>query len=320
LASIEENWGTGANLAFYAPSVAEDRRFARWFARCERAAMSPAEAGWRYREAWNVDLRHVLPAIRVPTLVIGGDERGSALSRNVVERISGCRRADGPEAGHLFFTSDTGPILDSIDEFVTGRLPTRDLNRVLATVLFTDVVASTESTARLGDRRWLEVLADHNTIVRAELARFRGNEVKTTGDGFLATFDGPGCAVRAAQAIAQAVRPLGLDIRAGLHTGEIERIGNDIGGVAVHITQPIMALAPVGGILVSTIVKELACGSAIAFRDHGQHSLRGVPGSWQLFKAESRQLNQSTLHPRTNASRRLELTGRTGIMADPARR
>jgi class 3 adenylate cyclase len=284
LDSIERNWGAGANLAFYAPSLLEDRRFVRWFARCERAAMSPAEAGWRYREAWNVDLRHVLPTVRVPTLVVGGDNRSSALSRYVADHISGSRRVDGPEPGHLFFTGDTGPILDTVEEFLTGRLPARDLDRILATLLFTDVVASTERSARLGDRRWLEILADHNTVVRAELARFRGNEVKTTGDGFLATFDGPARAVRAAQAITQAVRPLGIDIRCGLHTGEIERVENDVGGVAVHIAQRVSALAPAGEILVSNVVKELASGSGIMFKDHGEHALKGVPGSWRLFQ------------------------------------
>jgi class 3 adenylate cyclase/pimeloyl-ACP methyl ester carboxylesterase len=284
LDSIERNWGTGANLAFYAPNLADDRGFVRWFARCERAAMSPAEAGWRYRQAWNADLRHVLPTIRVPTLVVGGDDRSSALSRYVAKHIPGCRRVDGCEPGQLFFTGDTGPILDSVEEFLTGRLPARDLDRVLATLLFTDVVASTERSAQLGDRRWLEVLADHDTIVRAELARFRGNEVKTTGDGFLATFDGPARAVRAAQAITQAVRPLGIYIRSGLHTGEIERADNDIGGITVHIAQRISTLAPAGGILVSNIVKELASGSGITFEDDGDHLLKGVPGPWRLFR------------------------------------
>ena len=170
----------------------------------------------------------------------------SAFSGYVTAHIPSCRRVRGPERGHLFFTGDTGPLLDGIEEFLTGRLPTRDTGRVLATLLFTDVAASTETTARLGDRRWLELLSDHNAVVRAELARFRGNEVKTTGDGFLVTFDAPGRAVRAAQAITQAVRPLGIDIRAGLHAGEIERVENDVGGVTVHIAQRITALAPAG--------------------------------------------------------------------------
>jgi class 3 adenylate cyclase len=285
LTSIEQNWGTGANLELYAPKLSGDLRLARWFGRCERAAMSPAEARLRYRAAWEVDLRDVLPAVTVPTLVVDGDERSAAWSRYIAEHVPNCRRIDCPEPGHLFFTGDTRVMLDRIEEFLTGRLPTRDLDRVLATVMFTDVVASTETTARVGDHRWLQVLADHNAIVRAELARFRGTEVKTTGDGFLATFDGPGRAIRAAQSIVQAVRALGVEVRTGIHTGEIEYLDDDIGGIAVPIAQRIMALAPPGCILVSSTVKDLVGGSGILFADNGQHLLKGVPEPWQLFRA-----------------------------------
>ena len=203
VSAIERGWGTGANLNIHAPRMANDARFARWFARCERMAMNPAEAGWRYRATYDIDLRHALATITVPSLVICGHD---PMSRFVEAQIAGCRHADGPEPGHLFFTGDSRPMLDAIEEFLTGRLPNRRVDRVLATVLFTDVVDSTPSAARLGDRRWLQLLANHNAAIRVELTRFRGREVRSTGDGFLATFDGPGRAIRAAQAITAAVR------------------------------------------------------------------------------------------------------------------
>ena len=287
LADIEERWGTGANLEFYAPLDALDGRLVRWFAQCERSSMSPAEASWRYRAAWDVDLRRVLPSITVPTLVIDSDDRTSALTRYVVEHIPGCRRLGRAEPGHLFFTGDTAPTLDGIEEFLTGRLPTRDLSRVLSTVVFTDVVGSTERSTRLRDRRWLEVLADHNAIVSAEVERFRGEVVKTTGDGFVATFDSPGRAIRAAQAAVHATRSLGIEIRVGIHTGEIERIGDDIGGIVVNIAQRLENLAPPGGVVVSRIVKDLVSGSDIHFTEMGHRSLRGATGTWELFSADT---------------------------------
>jgi class 3 adenylate cyclase len=287
LGSIEQNWGTGANLELYAPKDAGDSLLARWFGRCERAAMSPAEARLRYRAAWEIDLRHVLPTVNVPTLVVEGDERSRTWSRYISEHIPNCRQIPGADPGHLFFTGDTQAMLDGIEEFITGRLPVRDLDRVLATVLFTDLVASTHDSARLGDRRWIEVLADHNAVVRRELERFRGIEVKTTGDGFVATFDGPARAVRAAQSIVHAVRSLGLEVRTGLHTGEIQRLDDDVAGITVHIAQRIAALAPPGGILVSATVKDLVGGSGISFQDEGSHVLKGVPEAWHLFSVHS---------------------------------
>jgi class 3 adenylate cyclase len=284
LASIDANWGTGRNLPLYAPALAGDARLSRWLARCERTAMSPAEAKLRFHAAWHVDLRDVLPAITVPTLVVTGDKRARYWSQYVVDHIPHCRQIAGPEPGHLFFTGNTTPMLDGIEEFLTGRHPARDLNRVLATILITDIVESTTTAARLGDHRWLEVLADHDLIIRDELRRFRGTEVTTTGDGFVATFDGPGRAIHAAQAITQAVRPLGVQIRAGLHTGEVERSGHDIGGMAVHIAQRISALAAADEILVSSTVKDLVGGSGIEFTDFGQHHLKGVSDSWHLFR------------------------------------
>jgi class 3 adenylate cyclase len=177
-------------------------------------------------------------------------------------------------------------MLDAIEEFLTGQLPARHSDRVLATVLFTDIVGSTEQAARLGDRRWRDLLATHDAVVRAEVLRFRGGLVKTTGDGVLATFDGPGRAIRCACAIRDSARTLGIDLRAGLHTGEIELIGDDVAGIAVHIGARVVAHADGGEVLVSSTVKDLVAGSGINFTERGEHQLKGVPGAWRLFAVE----------------------------------
>jgi class 3 adenylate cyclase len=220
----------------------------------------------------------------VPTLVVenaGGF--GRAQSRHVAEHIEGARYVELDAADSFFFVGDTGPLLDAIEEFVTGRLPRHEVDRVLATVLFTDVVSSTPQVAGMGDRRSSELLATHDHLIRAELERFRGREVRTTGDGFLATFDGPGRAVRCACAIRDAVRAIGIQIRVGLHTGEIELHGDDIGGIAVHIAQRVQSQAQPDEVLVSRTVVDLVGGSGIAFADRGVHTLKGVPEQWQLF-------------------------------------
>jgi class 3 adenylate cyclase len=227
-------------------------------------------------------------AIRVPTLVVvragwGGSEQG----RYVAEHIDGARYLELPGEDFLFFVGDTGPLLDAIEEFVTGRLPHREVDRVLATVLFTDVVSSTPQVAGMGDRRWSELLATHDDLIRHELERFRGREIRVTGDGFLATFDGPGRAVRCACAIRDAVRAIGIQVRVGLHTGEIELHGDEIGGIAVHIAQRVQAHAEPDEVLVSRTVVDLVGGSGIVFEDRGVHALKGVPNSWQLFAVEN---------------------------------
>ena len=181
---------------------------------------------------------------------------------------------------------DAGPLLDTIEEFVTGRVPTHDVDRVLATIMFTDVVGSTDQVAGMGDRRWSELLATHDGVTRGELERFRGREIRTTGDGFLATFDGPGRAVRCACAIRDALLGIGIRVRGGLHTGEIELRGDDIGGIAVHIAQRVQALARPDEVLVSRTVADLVGGSGIAFGDRGTHKLKGVPDQWQLLAVE----------------------------------
>jgi class 3 adenylate cyclase len=287
LAAVQDQWGTGRRLRGWAPSAAGDARFARWFARCERLSAPPQDASWRIRASFDMDVRHVLAAIRVPTLVVvRTGSPGYKQGRYVAEHIDGARYVELAGEDELFFAGDPGPLLDAIEEFVTGRFPLRDIDRVLATVLFTDVVGSTEQAAGMGDRRWSELLATHDTITRAELEHFRGREIKTTGDGFLATFDGPGRAVRCARAIRDSVRAIGINVRGGLHTGEIELRGDDIGGIAVNIAQRIQALAQPNEVLVSRTVTDLVGGSGIAFVDRGTHPLRGVPDEWRLFAVE----------------------------------
>jgi class 3 adenylate cyclase len=287
LASVRERWGTGDRLSRLAPSVAGDARFVRWYARCERLSMAPQIAYWRVRASYEVDVRHLLGAIGVSTLVmVRAGWRGREAARYVADHIDGARYLELPGEDHLFFVGVTGPLLDATEEFVTGRLPRHEVDRVLATVLFTDVVGSTDQVAGMGDRRWSELLATHDSLTRAELERFRGREITTTGDGFLATFDGPGRAVRCACAIRDAVRAIGIEIRVGLHTGEIELRGEDIGGIAVHIAQRVQAHAQPDEVLVSRTIADLVGGSGIAFADRGTHTLKGVPNEWQLLAVE----------------------------------
>lgn len=278
-------WGTGGTVRFLAPSLANDPRLVRWFARCERLSCTPGAAVRGFRAWYKTDTRHVLPAIKVPTLVlIRPGHRITAQSRYVADHIEGARLVEVP-GELLFFAGDTGLMLDAIEEFLTGKLPTHDLDRVLATVVFTDLVGSTEQAARLGDRRWRALLGSHDTLVRGELERFRGREIKSMGDGFLATFDGPGRAVRCAAAIRDVVRGLGAEVRVGVHTGEIELQDDDVGGIAVHIAQRVMAEAQPGEIVVSSTVRDLVAGSGITFEERGATSLRGVPEQWRLFAA-----------------------------------
>jgi len=287
-AMFRDQWGTGAALSAFAPSVAGDARFVRWLARCERLSQPPQEAYLRARAAVEVDVRQVLGAIRVPTMVaVRSAWRGYEASRYVAEHIEGARYVELPGEDLFFFVGDTAPLLDAIEEFVTGRISSHDVDRVLATVLFTDIVRSTDQVARMGDRRWSELLVTHDGLTRAELDRFRGREITTTGDGFLAVFDGPGRAVRCACAIRDAVRAIGIQMRVGLHTGEIEQHGDDIGGIAVHIAARVGALAEGNEVLVSRTVVDLVAGSGIEFDDRGEHDLKGVPGAWHLFAVKS---------------------------------
>ena len=233
-----------------------------------------------------VDITGILPTIRVPTLVLHRSENKLVpieLGREVAGAIPGARFVGLSGADTLPLAGDVEEYFEEVEEFLTGVRPRREPERMLATLLFTDIADSTSLAGRLGDRRWRDVLEEHNRIIRREIARFRGNEVKTLGDGFLATFDGPARAVRAAQTIEREVESVGVRIRAGLHTGEVETIGNDVGGMAVHIGARVGAMANPGEILVSGTVRDLVVGSELVFEERGTHKLKGVPGEWRLF-------------------------------------
>jgi class 3 adenylate cyclase len=279
-----ESQGRLFSVATMAPSLVNDERFCAWFSRASRLALSPADQAWRARAAALADWRPTLSAIQSPTLVVSGTARRmSAAHRLAAARIANARLVEIDTGENLFFVGDTGPWLDAIEEFLTGKLPAPEVDRVLATVMFTDVAGSTELAVRLGDRRWKEVLALHDTIIRSELERFRGREVKSTGDGVLATFDGPGRAIRCALSIRNALHPAGIEVRAGLHSGEIELRGDDVGGIAVHIGARVAAAAGAGEVLVSRTVSDLVSGSGIEFENRGERELKGVPGTWQLY-------------------------------------
>jgi len=279
-----DHWGEGYTFPLFAPSVAGNAAYRQAWGRFERAAMSPAMARALWQLVMTIDVRHVLPAIRLPTLVLRRDRdfMPIELSRQLADQIPGARFVE-LEGDHVPNTGDVEAIVDEIRAFLTGVREGPESDRVLATVLFTDIVGSTEHAAMLGDRRWRDVLENHDVLVRRELARFRGREVKTLGDGFLATFDGPARAIRCASAIRDGVRPLGIEIKSGLHTGECELMGDDVGGIAVHIGARVVAHAAPGEVLVSSTVKDLVAGSGLRFSDRGSHSLHGVPEEWRLF-------------------------------------
>jgi class 3 adenylate cyclase len=279
------NGGLIGSPQIMAPSLAEDVAFQRWFNRAGRLNCSPGDRLWRIESALNADLRAVLSALRVPTLVITHRDRpGAGQSHYIATQIDGAKRLELPGADSLPYASDSVASLDTVEEFLTGRLPPVQLDRVLATILFTDIVNSTSQAASMGDRRWRELLNRHDTVIERELERFRGRRVKSTGDGVLATFDGPGRAVRCAGAIRDEVHELGLEIRAGLHSGEIELHEDDVSGIAVHIGQRVAAIARPNEVLVSRTVADLLAGSDLVFRDQGEHELKGVTGSWRLFQ------------------------------------
>jgi class 3 adenylate cyclase len=280
---VERNWGVDADLGAMAPTA--DSAMRAWWAKRARAAASPGAARDLILMNSEIDVRPVLPTIRVPTLVLhrtGDRDSRVDEGRYIADHIAGARFVELPGEDHIV-SIDPDEILDEVQEFLTGARPVPETERVLATVLFTDIVASTERAAVLGDRRWRELLEGHNVVVRHELDRFRGREVDTAGDGFLATFDGPARAIRCARAIVAGMGGLGLELRAGLHTGECELMGDKVTGVAVHTGARVAALAQPGEILVSSTVKDLVAGSGLEFDDRGTHALRGIPGDWRLY-------------------------------------
>lgn len=291
LAMIEDGWpsfdyitGPGAGMGRDAAPAAIEA-----LARYMRAAASPS-AVYAYEQMnGQIDTRPILPSIRAPTLVMNrtGDPCAHVeAARDMASRIPGAKFIEYPGASHSIMLDDMETVLSDIQEFITGERPIDSVDRVLATVLFLDIASSTERASALGDAAWGNVLNSYYAIVRKELARFRGKETNTTGDGFLATFDGPARAVRCALAIAVAVKQLGIEVRAGVHTGECELMGDNVGGIAVHTGARIMATAQPGGVLVSGTVKDLVSGSGINFQDHGVHQLKGIPGEWRLFSAQ----------------------------------
>ena len=286
---MRESWGKGATVEGFAPTLAGDPQFRETWARMERSAVSPAGFQALMRIVNETDARGILSAIRVPTLVV--HRSGDLIvrvnqARYLAEHIAGARFVEIPGTDHFPWVGDDA-MVDEVEEFLTGARHAAETDRVLATILFSDIVASTEHAARIGDRRWGEVLEGYLSLVRRQLVQFRGREVDTTGDGMLASFDGPARAIRCASAIRAGVRSLGIEVRAGLHTGECAIIGDKVGGIAVHIGARVAAAARPGEVLVSATVKDLVAGSGIDFEPRGVHALKGVPGEWSLYAVSS---------------------------------
>ncbi|HEX8977715.1 MAG TPA: adenylate/guanylate cyclase domain-containing protein [Solirubrobacteraceae bacterium] len=288
LEAISASWGDGALVSLYAPSKVSDPDFVEWWGRMQRSALSPGMARRLMQMSMETSLRDVLPTIQVPTLVCHA--RGDRVvpiryGREVAELIPGARFFEYDSEDAYGWTDAL--LLAEFEEFLTGRRSPPRIDRVLATVMFTDIVDSTRQLATVGDARWRAQLSEHNQVVRDALRRWRGHEVKTSGDGFLATFDGPARAVSCAAEIVERTRPLGLTVRAGLHTGEAELREDDVTGIAVHIAARVMAEAGPGEVLASSTVKDLVIGSGLNFSDRGPHSLRGIEDPWRLFAVQN---------------------------------
>ena len=286
LQRMERGWGKGVLLSAMAPSLANDAAAREWWGRFQRQACSPGAAVALLRMAYEIDARPILPAIRVPALIlhrVGDRIMPIEHARYMAQRIPGAEYAEFPGVDHFFFIGDANAYLERTEEFLTGQRHDRESDRMLATVLFADIAGSTERAVQLGDSRWHELLDSFYSVARRQLERFRGREVDSAGDGFFAAFDGPARAVRCAAAIGSGVRSLGLEVRAGVHTGECEVIGEKIGGIAVHIGARVASRASPGEVLVSRTVKDLVAGSGITFQDRGTHELKGVPGEWNLY-------------------------------------
>ncbi len=285
---LEPDWGTGVGLSAWAPSVAHDPRARESFARVQRLASSPGAAMALLTSYMEIDVRAALPLVHAPTLVLHrtGDRMVPlAHGLYVADHIDGAGLVEIPGTDHFWWTEGTDQILDEVEEFLTGARSVPEPDRVLASVLFTDIVDSTRRAAELGDSAWRLLLNQHDALAERQIERHGGRLVKTTGDGVLATFDGPARSVRCARAISNGAQALGMEIRAGVHTGEVERRGDDIAGIGVNIAARIEAMAQAGEVLVSRTVTDLVAGSDLEFEDRGEHDLKGVPGRWQVFAA-----------------------------------
>jgi class 3 adenylate cyclase len=293
LQEVGSRWGQGVLVPFNAPSRREDKEFVQWFGRLERASASPGAIQTLMRANYDIDVRHVLPAIQAPTLIlhrVGDKAVPVEAGRYLAQNIRGAKYVELPGDDHLLQAYDQATLdllIDEIEEFITGARSGPEPDRVLVTVMFTDIVGSTERAAAIGDRRWRELLDGYLGVARRQLERFRGREIDTAGDGLFAVFDGPARALRCACAIRDAVRQIGLEVRAGLHTGECEVAGAKVSGIAVHTGARVAAAAAPQEVLASATVRDLVAGSGIQFADRGSHTLKGVPGEWRLFAVAS---------------------------------
>jgi class 3 adenylate cyclase len=280
-------WGQGATIDVFSPSLADDPRAREAQARLERQTASPMRVAQLFQMFLDTDVRETLPLIRTPTLILqrrGDRAVNYRAARWLADQIEGSRYVELEGVDHFPWVGDGGSeAIDEIEEFLTGMRPGPAPERVLATVLFTDIVDSTRLAGELGDRRWRELLEEHQGLVRERLARFEGREIKTTGDGFLATFDGPTRAAECARAVVDDVPALGIEVRAGLHAGEVELMGDDVGGIAVHVAARIAVLAEGRTVLASRTVRDLAAGSGIEFEPFGRHALKGVADEWEIY-------------------------------------
>lgn len=283
---ILPHWGEGALVEIASPSVADDPATRRWYARLERGGASPGMLAAVVQMFLDIDVRDVVPSVHVPALVLHRTHDRMVNVRHgrwLAEHLPNARLAELPGDDHSLWFGDSAAALGEIEEFLTGTRTAAEPDRILATVMFTDIVDSTKTAGELGDRRWRELLEDHARATRDALARHGGREIKSTGDGFLATFDGPARGIRCAQAVVQEAHRSGIRLRAGLHTGECEVIGDDIAGMAVHIAARVSALAGPDEVLVSRTVRDLVAGSGIVFEDRGRHELKGVPDEWDIL-------------------------------------
>jgi class 3 adenylate cyclase len=309
--ALENHWGEGRMTAMFVPSAAEDARALSAFGIFERAAASPAMVLAQQRFSEEIDVRGALPIITTPTLVLHRTEELIPIDfgRYIADNVPDARFKALAGNDHLPWDGDGSVVVEEVEEFLTGVRHGTEPDRMLATVLFTDIAGSTERAAKLGDERWRRLLESHDALVRRQLTAFRGREIKTLGDGFLATFDGPARAIRCACAIREDMDELGVQVRAGVHTGECEVIDADIGGIAVHIGARVIGQAAPGEVLVTGAVRDLVVGSGIEFADRGTHSLKGVPGEWQLLEVAATRSDPELLVAVGGAESRLSPNG-----------